>query len=182
MTNFTAYNVLNMGKLQLIELFRQVQLIERQAYPEFMQGLQEPDLQTWFGRTKAAIKYKVRDIKEALADYCDIDEEDLDNVAVHIFLGNKKNWYLIAIEDEDEVEVADFACLNTVGRDIFTIMPSLLNLWSGKEITMDARESTSYRLLSRVCSRYGYEIIEDEEWCWGDETMHEITLHKMEVV
>ena len=52
-----------------------------------------------------------------------------------------------------------------------------LKKWFGtKKVTLDARKSTSYRLI-KFFSRGGkVSILSEEEWVWGDDVMVEMTI------
>lgn len=124
--------------------------IERMAYPEFMWSIND-----------------CRNIRD-LADYCECHPNEL-------FILCGEDWYLLAAEREDEVEVVDLASINGMGFEIIKVIKTCLNRWQGKTVTMDCRASTSYPILLKIVQRYGYDYT-DEVWYWEDEEMHAITV------
>lgn len=124
--------------------------IERQVYPVHMRQMQH-----------------IRDTAD-LADYCECRLDQLLTLS-------GEDWYLIAAERGDEVEIVDFASLKGC-TDIFKILVRVVPRWRGRRIVLDARASTSYRLVLALVKRYKIQVVEDEMWHWGDEEMHHLVL------
>lgn len=124
--------------------------IERAAYPKFMQLING-----------------CRNIEE-LADYCECSPQEL-------FILCGEDWYLLAAEREDEVEVVDLASVGGMGLEIIKVIKTSIKRWKGKTVKMDCRASTSYPILLRIVQRYGLSYT-DEVWFWEWEEMHSITV------
>lgn len=127
-----------------------IRRIEKAAYPPHMWQLQ------WV--------FRIKD----LAEYCECRPDQ-------VFVLTGQDWYLLAAEREDEVEVVDFASIGGC-RDILRVLATVVPRWRGRRVVMDARESTSYRLVMLLVRRYRLDVIEDELWFWGDEPMHSLVL------
>jgi len=130
---------------------RFIKNIEARVYPEHMQMMQCLD-----------------DIYD-LADYCECEVDEL-------FVLTGDNWYLIAAEHEDFVEIVDLCADGNIGMEIIKLIAVLRKRWAGKRVTMDARESTSYPIIRALIRRFNYRVIRDEIWSWDDEVMHDIEL------
>lgn len=122
--------------------------IEAQGYPEYMQGLQseEPCIQD-------------------LLEYCDSSK---------VTLAYTQNTYIIVTKRE----VVD---LCTQGKltitDLLGIKDFLhSHFGTGKKFSLDARETTSYKLISHMARRNQVIVHEDDSWYWGNECFHSMTL------
>lgn len=127
--------------------------IERQAYPEHIQQLQ--DVEDW----------------EDVADYCEVDLEDL------IVLSDGKNWYALVAQQNSHVEFVDLAKIpGSPIIDWYFIINNLRSIGI-KTVVADAR-APSYKKLMRVFKSLGLKIIKDKEYYDEDfeEWMHELVI------
>ena len=124
--------------------------IEVVAYPSFMRSICDCD-----------------DLED-VADYCECKVSE-------IFCICSENYYLLAANKEDSVEVVDFA---STGRciELFKVINICLKQFEGKIVTMDCRELTSYPIVILLLKRKGISY-NDEPWDWNGEIMHEISFH-----
>ena len=84
-----------------------------------------------------------------------------------------EDWYLLATPHE----VVDLACTSSLSlEEINQIFNALKAYYGTKKFTLDARKTTSYRLLKVYASRGRIKIHSEEEWYWDDEVMCEMTL------
>ena len=99
-----------------------------------------------------------------LAEYCETSKED-----VHILSGD--DWYVILGEHEDYIEIVDMASTghNLPVNKVLAFMKSFK-----KPFTMDARESTSYKLVKALDKANMLKIDKDDEYMWGNEKFHDI--------
>lgn len=99
-----------------------------------------------------------------LAKYCEVPEEN-----VHILSGD--DWYVILGEHKDYIEIVDMASTghNLPVNKILSFMKSF-----EKPFTMDARESTSYKLVKALDKANMLKIDRDDEYMWGNEKFHDI--------
>lgn len=122
-----------------------------------------------------------RDIYD-LAEYCEVPPEN-----IHVLSGN--DWYVILGEHEDYIEIVDMASTghNLPVNKVLSFMKSFnkedepesgesLNEARGKvkPFTMDARETTSYKLVKALDKADMLRIDKDEEYIWGNEKFHDI--------
>ena len=129
-----------------------VRWVEQQAYPPHMQSL--GDASSW----------------QDVAEYCECSLKDL------IVLGGT-NWYALIARSGRTAEFVDIAKANREVQvpwdDVLDCLRTLRA--SGvRKVTFDARESTSYKLLSKLVSLVGGRIVKDTAWEWDGETMHEV--------
>lgn len=134
--------------------------VENQAYPEAMKMMQD-----------------VEDIEEL---------EDLYNYYLfELTVARNNDWYIIYGEDEDSIEIVDIASLPNRDRDasrqeIHNYLTRVINQKAhvaGKQITLNAKEDTSYRMIQRMVNNGEYEILEDETNTW--ENNDEIVMHNL---
>lgn len=99
-----------------------------------------------------------------LAKYCEVPEEN-----VHVLSGD--DWYVILGEHEDYIEIVDMASTghNLPVNKVLSFMKSF-----DKPFTMDARESTSYKLVKALDKADMLKIDRDDEYMWGNEKFHDI--------
>lgn len=99
-----------------------------------------------------------------LAEYCEVPEEN-----VHVLSGD--DWYVILGEHEDYIEIVDMASTghNLPVNKVLSFMKSF-----EKPFTMDARESTSYKLVKALDKADMLKIDRDDEYMWGNEKFHDI--------
>lgn len=140
-----------MKTIQLKDLtekdIRKIVRIESKVYPEHMQYMQ-------------GIKTKTD-----LEDYCEDDQ-------VSVLLG--VDWYLI-MSEEEVVDLATTSALSL--KEILSISACLKEHFGiGVKFSLDARESTSYKIISFYEKRGKITVYEDMVWSWGGEIMHEMVL------
>lgn len=101
---------------------------------------------------------------ESVASYCECSLDDL-----HIAFID--DGYVIAACHEDYMEIVDLA---SSGRNmnLFAVWDFLKKI--GKPMTLDARESTSYRLIKHLERRGEITICSDESHTWGGEPFHDL--------
>lgn len=129
---------------------------------------------------------QMQDITDAssLADYC---EESPDKIDLYLSYNERKDEgiYMLISEHSCDIEIVDFA--KTEGfsglESGMFIMRALKELEKReKEITVDARESTSYPILVGLHEKGLIDITRDDSYEWDDETFHSmdfaITLSK----
>lgn len=89
-----------------------------------------------------------------------------------------RTWYCIIGEHDDYIEVADLASsTRSMSRDeMLSLFIRIAEIAAGREILMDARESTSYPLVTRLADSELIEICSDEPFDWGGETFHNLTI------
>ncbi len=95
----------------------------------------------------------------------------------------KASGYVIAYvghhqEYGDYIYVADIASDNNIsgGKIIRDFMNLVKSKYPNLPILAEARESTSYRIITRHAERYGYETEELEQYQSGKDTMHKVLL------
>jgi hypothetical protein len=130
--------------------FDHVKSIEKEVYPPRMQTYQDFD-----------------DIEELL-DYNDCDGQ-IDCII-------KNDWYAIFCNGPTEVEITDFASRKPLGFAEILEVKNKLQSFGDKIISMNARESTSYKLIKLGERRGWFEIISDKTNITFGETMHEIIM------
>jgi hypothetical protein len=130
----------------MIELLRR---IERSAYPPHMRQMQDVN--------------SIRD----LAEYCECRVSE-----VRVIEG--PNYYVIVALKDECCEIVDMAA---TGRfNFFAVVSQLKSIVGDREVTLDARASTSYPLV-RLMERRGLIVVQScEEWDWDGETMYEMSL------
>ena len=133
---------------QVLNIQDKLAEIEQQVYPEFMQSLHT-------------------DIEE----YC---EAPLSNI--HVLMG--ASFYVIVTEHKKHYEFVDIATTQTL--NIFKVFKEVLNFFTNtsKYVVLDARVSTSYKLVELACSRYGWYILRKSTWNWEGEEMVEMVIKK----
>lgn len=104
-------------------------------------------------------------------DYCECSLRKL------IVLGEEDRWYaLIARKGRCTAEFVDLAKVPGAAKIDWEHLVNVLKNNKIKEVTLDARESSSYRLILRYASALGVRVVSDVEWNWDGETMHEMKL------
>ena len=94
-----------------------------------------------------------------LAEYC----EGKPRVLCH------NDWYVIVTKRE----IVDLASTRSLSLgEMGEILSFLQKNFGTRVFTLDARESTSYRLIR---SRF-FTILEDSEYTWNNEKFHEVTM------
>ena len=130
--------------------FDHVKNIEKEVYPPRMHTYQDFD-----------------DIEELL-DYNDCDGQ-IDCII-------KNDWYAIFCNGPTEVEITDFASRKPLGFAEILEVKNKLQSFGDKIISMNARESTSYKIIKLGERRGWFKIISDEPNITFGEPMHEITM------
>jgi hypothetical protein len=130
--------------------FDHVKSIEKEVYPPRMHTYQDFD-----------------DIEELL-DYNDCDGQ-IDCII-------KNDWYAIFCNGPTEVEITDFASRKPLGFAEILEVKNKLQSFGDKIISMNARESTSYKIIKLGERRGWFKIISDEPNITFGEPMHEIIM------
>ena len=130
--------------------FDHVKSIEKEVYPPRMHTYQDFD-----------------DIEELL-DYNGCDGQ-IDCII-------KNDWYAIFCNGPTEVEITDFASRKPLGFAEILEVKNKLQSFGDKIISMNARESTSYRIIKLGERRGWFKIISDEPNITFGEPMHEIIM------
>ena len=127
-------------------MYNNIRTIEAAAYPEYMQYLQEV--------------HTMEDMQE----YCESKK---------VLVLEGEGWYCIC----GKTEVVDLAAISKLTiQDMLHIGTELKKWFGTKKVTLDARKSTSYRLI-KFFSRGGkVSILSEEEWTWGEDIMVEMTI------
>lgn len=130
---------------------RKVKKIEAAVYPKHMQQLHDC--------------HNLNDV----ADYCECETDE-----VRMAVGS--NWYIIVAADDNsrEAEVVDFAALGGRCAEPFAAW-SFLMQFSGYKMSLDAKEDTSYPLVTAMAERGRLELLVDELWSWEGTAMHSIS-------
>ena len=119
-------------------------MVEDIAYPEEMKLIQD-----------------IEDVED-LADTYDTEVYSLT-------VARNNDWYIVCTEDDESIEIADIAALPERDREasrqeMYDYMTKVLNVKAarfGKNISLNAKEDTSYRMIQRMVRSGDYEIIED---------------------
>ena len=130
--------------------FDHVKNIEKEVYPPRMHTYQDFD-----------------DIEELL-DYNGCDGQ-IDCII-------KNDWYAIFCNGPTEVEITDFASRKPLGFAEILEVKNKLQSFGDKIISMNARESTSYKIIKLGERRGWFKIISDEPNITFGEPMHEIIM------
>ena len=101
-----------------------------------------------------------------LVEYCEaIDVNDL-------IIETGAGWYFLAVKSTKEI--VDLAGTMTL-RDLHKIKKVIIDNFAGQVISLDARESTSYRLITRLG-----EVVMDDPYDWGGEIFHDVRIRVKE--
>ena len=119
-----------------------IKMIEKSSYPRVYRALQNT--------------HSIDDIVE----YCEADEWD----DLLVLTGEK--FYFLAVKST--CEIVDLAGEMSM-KDIVAVTKTVKRVFSGKIISMNMRESTSYRAVGLIG-----EIIEDNVYTWGKEVFHDV--------
>lgn len=129
-----------------LEEIERIKQIERKVYPTHMQYMQH-----------------VQSVAN-LIEYTESEDS-------HIMLG--PDWYLIVTP----TEIVDIATTGKLGlQTMIQISNTLKECYGDKVFSLDARASTSYRLLKVLERRGQIKIHSSEEWYWGNEKMYEMEI------
>ena len=131
--------------------FDHVKSIEKEVYPPRMQTYQDFD-----------------DIEELLY-YSGCNKKQIDCIV-------ENDWYAIFCNGPTEVEITDFASRKPLGFAEILEVKNKLQSFGDKIISMNARESTSYKLIKLGERRGWFKIISDKTNITFGETMHEIIM------
>ncbi len=97
------------------------------------------------------------------------------------------DWYMLIIEHNKSIELADIACHPNRDKvnsriEMYDCIKKYINdlgISLGKFITLNARETTSYKMIQRMVANGDYQIIGDKINYWNDNkniVMHRMTL------
>lgn len=125
-----------------------VKEIEDIAYPNFMKGMQD-----------------IESISDVL-DYAECDGE--------IICLIEDDWYILGCNSRKSIEIVDLASKKSLTFSDINKIVNFLKSYGDKVINVDARATTSYRLIKLLQKRGAIEIIHDSPWNWESETMHEL--------
>lgn len=127
-------------------MYSKIRNIEAAVYPSHMQYLDSV--------------YTLEDMQE----YCESKK---------VLVLEGEGWYCIC----GKTEVVDLAAISKLTiQDMLHISAELKKWFGTKKVTLDARKSTSYRLI-KFFSRGGkVSILSEEEWTWGEDIMVEMTI------
>jgi len=126
-------------------LLNKIKRIEERAYPSIYRQMEE--FETW----------------KDIVSYC----EAIDMKDIIILYG--KEWYFIAVKST--AEIVDLAGVMTLA-DLFFIKRTIQKEFSGRTVKLDARESTSFRLVTKLGT-----ITYDHKYEWGGEIFHEVFIN-----
>lgn len=149
------------------ETIRFIKSIERLAYPEEMQLMQEDE--------------NVYDISDTY-----------DTPVSRITIARNKDWYIIYGEDYKHIELIDVASSPSRDKEksrkeIHDYLVNVINKKaydSGKSVILSAKEDTSYKMIQRMVNNHEYEIIEDIMDTWDYDSaiiMHNLVLRPINV-
>lgn len=125
---------------------QEIATVEAQCYPEYMQSLQ-----SIYNR-------------EDLQYYCESED---------VFVLQNNTTYLICTQDE----VIDFASSVKLSlADIVKIKEFFMEIFGSKAFFLDARKTTSYRLIKAFQKRGVLTVISEQEWQWGSETFYSMNV------
>ena len=132
-------------------MYKDLRKIEKLAYPKGMRQLGS-----------------VRNISD-LAEYMECHEDE-----VVVLQG--EGWYiLIADHQRGDVELVDIASSSLrLGVQMWRALVGHIIQLSGRRVTMDARESTSYPMVRKLAERGVIEILSDATWEWCGEVFHDL--------
>ena len=121
--------------------------IEKECYPKYMRSLQSIDSRN--------------DLKE----YCESED---------VFAIYNDTTYVLCTEDE----VVDFASISKLSLiELMEVKKLLKDVFSNRAFFLDARETTSYRLIKFLEKRKEIVIISDEAWNWGTDVFHSLNVY-----
>ncbi|RMH14939.1 MAG: hypothetical protein D6698_11990 [Gammaproteobacteria bacterium] len=133
----------------MVNIVQLIRRIERAAYPQVYWGLQ--DIESL----------------EDVAEYVGCHVRDL--VVLH-----GENWYLLGSSTGEDFYIADLASAGGMGlKDLAQVKELMLQ---HERVYMEARETTSYRLVKFMERRGLVSIMTDHPFEWGGEVFHEIEL------
>ena len=144
-----------------------IKMVEDKAYPEEMKMMQEA---------------------EEVGDLSEIYDISIPRTTI----ARNLDWYIIYEETRDYFEIVDLASLPTrdkaaSSKEIHDYLVNVINKKaekSGKQVVISAREDTSYKTIQRMVKNGEYEILEDEEEMWDDDSdikMHNLVLRPINV-
>lgn len=121
--------------------------IEKECYPEYMRSLQ-------FISSR-------NDLKE----YCESED---------IFAIYSNTTYILCTKDE----IVDFASISKLSLvELMEVKRLLKEVFDTNRFFLDARETTSYRLIKFLEKRKEITVISDNTWEWGNETFHSLNIY-----
>lgn len=145
--------------------------IEKEDYPEYMQILNQHIEDGSIDKDKISLE----DLKDANAQYGD---EGCQGDFV-FFIG--ADWFIIACNEPDSLEILDLASKGSKMNIISSLqLERFLDRFKTKAngepklFKADARDKTSWQLITRLDRLGEIKILHHDEWHWGAEKMHEI--------
>jgi hypothetical protein len=80
-----------------------------------------------------------------------------------------KDWIIIACDHSDYVEVTEFAKKKSASTTLMlNSVTKFLSQFGGKKVEVDARDSTSYKLLKTLERNNKIKIHRENPWTWRD--------------
>ena len=127
-------------------VMQEIAIIEAQCYPKYMRSLQSINN------------------REDLQYYCESED---------VFVLQNNTTYLICTRDE----VVDFASSVKLSlAEVVKIKEFLMNTFGNNVFFLDARKTTSYRLIKAFQKRGVLTVISEQEWQWGSETFYSMNV------
>lgn len=91
--------------------------------------------------------------------------------SVSINVLTNRGGYVIYTDEE----IIDLASVDTISS--MKLILQLKKKLSGRVVSLDARESTSYPIIKKMADMGKLVIHHDELWWWGGERMHSLSIH-----
>jgi len=137
-----------------MDVLKLIKKIERRAYPAHMREINA--CRNW----------------DEFLEYCEANSRE------ELILIVRQDFYLIAVDRGYEVEIVDMASIGRcLSLNIFRVINELkARIGEGRRLIMDARKSTTYPIIKRLVRRYGWKVIEEDEWDWEGEKMIEMII------
>ena len=127
-------------------VMQEIATIEAQCYPKYMRSLQSINN------------------REDLQYYCESED---------VFVLQNNTTYLICTRDE----VVDFASSVKLSlAEVVKIKEFLMNTFGNNVFFLDARKTTSYRLIKAFQKRGVLTVVSEQEWQWGSETFYSMNV------
>lgn len=131
---------------QFKQIMQEIATVEFQCYPVYMQSLQNMDS------------------RHQLQDYCESKD---------VFILQNSTTYVICTDEE----IVDFASSVKLSiSELLKIKEFLIETFGNRQFFLDARKTTSYKLIKFLERRGEITIISEEEWEWGAETFYSLNV------
>ena len=128
-----------------MNIIKFIKKIEKSSYPEEYRQMQNCN------------------VLQDIIEYCEAKDED------DLVLEYGKSWYFLAVKSTGEI--VDLAG-KTELSELIKIRRIIRKEFKNRTITIDAREETSYRLVSRLG-----KVIYDQPYSWSGEVFHEMIIN-----